>query len=105
MRKIEIAWEFERGFNLSLCCQPGEGVKADCFGSSLIYAVKVGRNLNSKQFGDEEYAEYVVSLPNEDFINLLLSDEYETVLRIFSFDERDEYNRLLGEKNRNDSRR
>lgn len=51
------------------------------------------------------YAEYVASLTNEDFINLLLSDEYETVLRIFSFDERDEYNRLLGEKNRNDSRR
>ncbi len=58
-----------------------------------------------KKWTPKEYAEYVASLPNEDFINLLLSDEYETVLRIFSFDERDEYNRLLGEKNRNDSRR
>lgn len=54
-----------------------------------------------KKWTPKEYAEYV----NEDFINLLLSEEYETVLRIFSFDERDEYNRLLGEKNRNDSRR
>lgn len=47
-----------------------------------------------KKWTPKEYAEYV----NEDFINLLLSEEYETVLRIFSFDERDEYNRLLGEK-------
>lgn len=47
-----------------------------------------------KKWTPKECAEYV----NEDFINLLLSDEYETVLRIFSFDERDEYNRLLGEK-------